>query len=292
MVLPLVWLANELKAEGLTVTEHSGWKTRSDPRNVYNGELVPVGVIDHHTAGSSILTNYPEPPYWTDTRLETACNITIRPDGTLSVLNAGIAYDSGLGSRKVYDAVRLDKPLPPLAGLVSDMNGTLHFIDIEVQHRGDGGPIDPRQYDTLIRTNAVICDHYGWDPTTRVIGHREWAPDRKIDPQWNGRTNPMPGIRLDTLTAMEEDMTPEQMEALAQRSSDLSVSKLMAHRLWATSYQGQRVPFEQAVSRDHRNITELVNAYRADQFTDMTDEQLSELAAAVNDELARRVTQR
>ena len=215
MALPLVWLADELKAEGLAVTEHTGWKTRSDPRDVYSGQLTPVGVIDHHTAGSSILTDYPDPPYWTDTRLEAVCNITIRPDGTLSTLNAGIAYDSGLGSRKVYDAVRLDKPLPPLSGLTSDMNGTLYFIDIEVQHRGDGGPIDPRQLDTLIRTNAVICRHYNWDPMTRVIGHREWAPDRKTDPKWNGTTNPMPSIRSDTKEAMEEDeMTPEEQKAL------------------------------------------------------------------------------
>ena len=207
MALQLAWMADELRDAGLDPTEHDGWATRSDPRGHYDDtKYAPIGVIDHHTAGSSILRNYPDPPYWPDTRLEASCNITIRPDGTLSVLNAGIAYDSGLGSRKVYDAVRQDQPLPSPTGLTSDMNGTLYFIDIEVQHRGDGGPIDPRQYETLIRTNAVLLRHYSWNPLTRLIGHREWAPDRKVDPRWNGNTNPMPGIRTDTLQTMEQDM--------------------------------------------------------------------------------------
>jgi hypothetical protein len=34
---------------------------------------------------------------------------------------------------------------------------------------------------TMIRVNAALCDIFGWDPATSVIGHLEWST-RKIDP--------------------------------------------------------------------------------------------------------------
>lgn len=199
----LDWLADAIRDEDAQVVEHSGWKTRTmRPFDDYT----PVGVVDHHTAGSAVLTGYPGPPYYRNSALEEKCNVTIRGDGLVVVLNAGWAFDSGSGSRKVLDAVRNDQPLPSLAGLTSDTGGNRWFIDIEVQHLGNGDPIDPRQYDALILTNVAICRRMGWDPRFRVVGHREWAPDRKIDPRWNGFANPMPGIRNDTITRMEENM--------------------------------------------------------------------------------------
>lgn len=281
MALPLVWMADELRAAGLAPVELTGWKTRSDVRNVYSSELAPIGLINHHTAGASILYNYPEPPYWTDTRLAPVCNITIRPDGTLSVLSAGIAYDSGKGSRKVYDAVRNDRPLPPLAGLTSDMNGTLHFIDIEVQHLGNGSPIDPRQHKTLIKTNAVICKHYGWNPMTRLIGHREWAPDRKTDPRWNGSANPMPGIRIATKQAMEEDMSMTGPENWDQADWDA----LDAHAIgFASRPGGPNNPTPWQMQLRTKANTDLILR----EVTVLSDAELTEMSEAVADEIARR----
>lgn len=169
-------------------------------------QYTPVGVINHHTAGSAVLVNYPDPPYYPDSSLREKCNLTIRPDGEVHVLNAGWAYDSGNGSRDVLAAVLEDEPLPSLDGLVSDVGGNQWFIDAEVQHLGDGSPIEPRQREALITANAVICRHFGWDPRFRVIGHREWAPDRKPDPRWDGNANPMPTIRADTFQRLEESM--------------------------------------------------------------------------------------
>lgn len=214
----LDWLADAIRDEGGDVREHDGWKTRTmRPFSEYS----PVGILDHHTAGSSILTNYPDPPYWPDDRLESACNVTIRPDGLIVVLNAGWAFDSGYGDRHVLAAVRADELAPAPtdtynasgspAGSNPGIGGNRWFIDIEVQHRGDGGPIDPRQRAALILTNAAICRHEGWNPATRVIGHRGWTR-RKIDPRWNGTADPMPQIRLDTIRQLEgdDDMTPAQ----------------------------------------------------------------------------------
>lgn len=202
--LKLQWMADELHDAGLNVVDHDGWKTRTATKTY---EYTPVGVVDHHTAGSSVLTNYPDPPFWSNSRLEFACNITIRPNAEVCVLNAGVANDSGMGDQRVLDRLRRDEePTAPVDFTASDrVSGNPWFIDIEVQHKGDGSPIHRPQYDALIVTNAVICNHYGWNPLTRVIGHREWTL-RKVDPRWSGTSNPMYTIRQHTLEILEDLM--------------------------------------------------------------------------------------
>lgn len=208
--LKLTWMATELRAAGLTVKEHTGWRTRSADKPY---GYTPVGVINHHTAGSAVLTNYPDPPYYRDAALEFACNLTVRPDGTVVCLNAGIANDSGMGDPAVLERVRQDQPVkPPTDKTAWDrVTGNPWFIDIEVQHLGDGSPINPPQREALIVTNAILLDHYGWNPMSRLIGHREWTL-RKVDPRWDGMTNPMPGIRADTEDLMEGDDMPTAEE--------------------------------------------------------------------------------
>jgi hypothetical protein len=218
----LDWLADELRAAGLTVIEHDGWETRT--MRPFD-QFMPVGLLNHHTAGSSVLTNYPDPPYWSNRRLEASCNITIRGDGTVAVLNAGWAHDSGNGDKKVLAAVRADRAAPKPSdtyvdgkpgGVNPGVSGNRYYIDIEVQHLGNGDPIVPAQRMALIATNAVICRHMAWDPRFRLIGHREWTR-RKVDPRWDGSANPMPQIRQDTLNTMEDEMT---VSSWAQASWD------------------------------------------------------------------------
>ncbi len=189
------WLADILLAEGLTVEEHTGWKKRTMR---HFDRFHPVGIINHHTAGSKVIPNYPDPPFYRNEALQTKCNLTIRPNGVVVVLNAGYAFDSGKGTPLILEVVQADGPLPSLTGLKSKVTGNPWFIDIEVQHLGNGSPIVAVQREALIATNAAICRHLEWDPRTRVIGHREWAPDRKPDPKWDGKANPMPQIRDDT----------------------------------------------------------------------------------------------
>ncbi len=200
----LDWLADVLRAAGLDVIEYDGWQERTNrPFDSYT----PIALLDHHTAGSSILTNYPDPPDWPDSRLAKVCNLTIRGSGIVVVLNAGYAYDSGNGDRKVLDAVRNDQPAPAPtdtydnlghpAGPNPGITGNPWFIDIEVQHLGNGDPIHPPQREALITANRAICDRMGWNPETRLLGHREWTK-RKVDPRWDGFSNPMPQIRIDS----------------------------------------------------------------------------------------------
>jgi hypothetical protein len=231
--MQMLWLAAILKAEGLTVEEHDGWENRTKKRF---DRFKPVGLINHHTSGPGVIPKYPDPPFYPDSALEDKCNLTIRPDGVVVVLNAGIAKDTGLGDRNVLEAVRADRPAPaPLdtykgktaaghpipGGSNPGIDGTDFFIDIEVQHLGTGGPIVPVQLEALIVTNVAICKKMDWDPRTRVIGHREWTK-RKTDPRWNGDSNPMPGIRADTLSHMEDEMTPEQAKQLKEVHSILT----------------------------------------------------------------------
>jgi hypothetical protein len=217
--MKLDWLVDIHRDAGLTVVEHTGWKTRTmRPFSDYK----PVGLLNHHTAGSSILIDYPNPPYYRNSSLEEKCNLTIRGDGVVVILNAGWAFDSGYGDQKVLAAVSSDKPLPASsdtynssgqpAGSNPGVGGNAWFIDNEVQHLGNGTYIADAQRDALIRSNAAICQHMGWDPAFRVVGHREWTT-RKIDPRWGGFTNPMPQIRTDTQALMEEDMVDRNSKA-------------------------------------------------------------------------------
>jgi hypothetical protein len=216
----LDWLAVALRAEGCTVEEHTGWETRTMKPET---QFTPVALIDHHTAGSKVIPNYPNKPYYSNVALQSKCNLTIRPDGVVVCLNAGWAFDSGYGDRLVLNAVEADRVLPDPSDTYKSLDplvpggpnparlGNAWFIDIEVQHLGNGDPIVPVQREALIRSNVAICRQMNWDPRTRVIGHREWTV-RKGDPRWNGNANPMPEIRADTyamLNPQEDfDMLP------------------------------------------------------------------------------------
>jgi hypothetical protein len=224
----LDWLADVHRDAGLAVVEHTGWATRTlRPFDEYH----PVGLLNHHTAGYKVLTAYPGPPYYSNTSLQDKCNITIRGDGTVVVLNAGWAKDSGYGDRRVLAAVRAGQPAPAPTDTYSSLDpvtpgganpgvgGNAWFIDNEVQHLGNGTYIAGAQRDALIRSNAAVLAHLGWDPATRLIGHREWTT-RKVDPRWGGFANPMPQIRQDTLLAKDDDMTPEEARTVMREELD------------------------------------------------------------------------
>ncbi len=186
-----------------------GWRTRTNPpkSKANGGKFQPIGVIDHHTA----------PPVPGNlVKLSEKCNISIRhPDGAVCLLNSGWAYDSGWGDGLVLAAVKADAALPRPTDTYDTLNpdpipggknpgvlGNPFFIDIEVQHLGDKSPLLEVMERALVVTNAALCEFMGWNPKTRVIGHREWTK-RKIDPRWNGGSNPMPGLR--SATAAEVD---------------------------------------------------------------------------------------
>jgi hypothetical protein len=298
----LDWLADIHRDAGLTVVEHTGWKTRTlRPFDEYT----PVGLLNHHTAGSSVLTNYPNPPYYLNGSLEDKCNITIRGDGTVVIVNAGWAADSGYGDAKVLAAVKADQPAPAPSDTYKTLSpvtpggtnpgvlGNAWFIDNEVQHLGNGTFIAAAQRDALIRSNAAILTHMGWDPATRLIGHREWTT-RKVDPRWGGFTNPMPLIRQDTQGAMDMPLTQDDLNAIEAR-----VRAVVGPTGTITDANGNPRPFHQytvngvwhAVAGGKRMMDHLMAAGVDPQaVADVVIAQLGPgLAAEVADELASRL---
>ena len=209
-------VAERAQAAGLRVVKVDGWRTRTKPpkSKANGGKFQPIGVIDHHTA--------PPVPGNLE-KLSKACNISIRhPDGAVCLLNSGWAYDSGWGDRFVLAAVKADAPLPrptdtyktldpdPIpGGMNPGVLGNPFFIDIEVQHLGDKSPLLEVMERALVVTNAALCEFMGWNPKTRVIGHREWTK-RKIDPRWNGGANPMPGLRSATAAQLDPTFVANQ----------------------------------------------------------------------------------
>ncbi len=194
------------------VVEYGGWETRQVEPN--GRAYTPVGILNHHTA--------PPVPYPLN-KLLFKCNITITPDGSVCLLNAGYAYDSGLGDPHVLARARADQPpqSPTDTTDADRINGNPWWVDVEVQHPGDGSVLPPEQYHALLVVNAALCEWFDWNPATRLLGHREWTR-RKIDPRWNGTANPMPGIRSDTQSIMEATvLTAHELEVLRKIVSEL-----------------------------------------------------------------------
>lgn len=80
----------------------------------------------------------------------------------------------------------------PVRSLKNVGVGTLWDLKVEDDHSfvadgvithnsGTGEKWTPQMINTMVRVNAALCDIFGWDPATSVIGHLEWTT-RKIDP--------------------------------------------------------------------------------------------------------------
>jgi hypothetical protein len=93
----LPWLADALRAEGATVREEPGWKTRGRPSS--SGQFNPYGVLWHHTGSTSspsnpcptlrmCITGRPDLP-------GPLCQVVIGYDGVCHVIAAGRANHAG-----------------------------------------------------------------------------------------------------------------------------------------------------------------------------------------------------
>ncbi|MFI1889807.1 peptidoglycan-binding protein [Streptomyces jumonjinensis] len=169
---------NALLAEGLTVVEVAGWRTRN--RN-HKGPWGPVhGVMIHHTVT-------------TDTDRSVAlcrdghaalpgplCHGVIAKDGTVHLVGHGRANHAGLGDGDVLQAVAAERSLP--ADNEADTDGNRSFYGFECVNLGDGeDPWPAVQLEAIARVSAALCRAHGWSARS-VIGHMEWQPG-KIDPR-------------------------------------------------------------------------------------------------------------
>ncbi|WP_226578277.1 peptidoglycan recognition protein family protein [Acuticoccus sediminis] len=157
-------LASVLLAAGLKVAEVEGWQARGSKT------FGPIrGIICHHTAGART-GNYPSLRIVRDGRPGLSgplSQLGLGRDGTWYVIAAGRANHAGSGSWKGQTA------------------GNTCFIGIEAENVGDGtDPWPEVQLEAYARGVAALALHYGLD-VDMVIGHKEWAPSRKIDPAFD-----------------------------------------------------------------------------------------------------------
>lgn len=153
------WLAGELRDAGLVVHETNGWTTRQT-RNGFD----PVGIVNHDTVT----------PPGISLAAEQAILIKGRPDLAGPLAQTGGHRD---GSVSVIAAGRCNHNGYGLWG--NDAFGHEVFC-----YGGLPGHIEPwnaAQRRTSEILNAVICRHFGWNES-RVKGHKETDPTRKIDP--------------------------------------------------------------------------------------------------------------
>jgi N-acetyl-anhydromuramyl-L-alanine amidase AmpD len=175
MTFSLTWLRDVLFNAGLKVAEQPGWQDRGR-RDV--GQI--QGVICHHTAGPlkgnapslGVVTNGRPASGSTPALAGPLAQLVLGRDGTYYVVAAGLANHAGPGSWQ---------------GITQ---GNTNFIGIEAENTGlTSGPNNDYpwpavQMDAYQRGVAAILKKIGAQPIM-CIGHKEWAPSRKIDPTFN-----------------------------------------------------------------------------------------------------------
>jgi N-acetylmuramoyl-L-alanine amidase len=158
----MTWLADVLRGAGLPVREVPGWRTRG------HGDMGKIlGVLAHHTAGPS-RGDYPSESVVVNGRTGLPgplCNLGLARSGEWVVVAAGQAWHAGTGSVPWCPANQ----------------GNTHLIGVEAESTGTHDDWTPAQRANYPRGVAALLAHFGL-PASRAIGHKEWAPSRKIDP--------------------------------------------------------------------------------------------------------------
>ncbi|WP_432136841.1 N-acetylmuramoyl-L-alanine amidase [Streptomyces sp. bgisy154] len=222
-------LVAALRAEGVHVVEHDGWRTHN--RN-HKGPWGPVnGVVVHHTVSSGTIssvalcyTGYAELP-------GPLCHGVIPKDGSVHLVGNGRANHAGGGDPGVLSAVVNESysSQPPAPhehqGSGGAVDGNAHFYGFECVNLGDGkDPWPAAQVEAIVRVAAAICRAHGWTAKS-VIGHKEWS-DWKNDPRGPGMPS-MPDLRSRIAARLAGPATtnstppPPSEEALVATASDV-----------------------------------------------------------------------
>lgn len=158
-------LATHLRQWGLKVETKAGWQNRGRPY-----PFKPKAVICHHTASSANGGNFASENVVTNGRPGLPgplCQFLLGRDGTVKIIAAGYANHAGYGG--------------PLAGIPKDMGNTYAY-GIEAENNGVGEKWSAQQLNAYYRLCAALLARMGTKDVSKVIGHKEWAPNRKIDP--------------------------------------------------------------------------------------------------------------
>ncbi|MGW6395401.1 peptidoglycan-binding protein [Streptomyces sp. NPDC055103] len=205
--LPADRFVAALRAEGVTVVEHPGWRTHN--RN-QAGSWGPVnGVMIHHTVSSGTASSVALCFNGYEGLPGPLCHGVIAKDGTVHLVGSGRANHAGGGDPAVLQAVITetydDRPPAPRVhqGSPGAVDGNSRFYGFECVNLGNGtDPWPAEQLLAIERVSAALCRAHGWGARS-VIGHLEWS-DWKSDPKGFG----MPTMRTRVQTRLGKDLTP------------------------------------------------------------------------------------
>lgn len=172
MTYSLTWLPSVLRKAGLKVVEVDGWQTRG------RGDIGKIEfLVCHHTAAIDRTSNAPSLTIVRDgdaTLQGPRSQLVLGRDGTYYVVAAGKANHAGKGVYKGRANVGNSKSI----GIEAENNGLSEIKPAE------GEPWPEVQMDAYARGSAAILKHLRL-PVEECLGHREYAPKRKIDPSFS-----------------------------------------------------------------------------------------------------------
>lgn len=194
-----IWLADVLRAEGLKVVEHDGWKQRG------HGDFLDIrGVLCHHTAGGGT-EDWRVVQFGRPGLPGPLSQLVLERDGTFRVIAVGVCWHAGRGWKTGW-------PLD---------NANYHTIGIEAVNNGVGQPWPAVQLDAYKRGCAAILRRIGRG-SGDCVGHKEYSSEGKIDPAGID----MNAFRRDVQALIDnptgEDMTPEERTLLKDVHRELT----------------------------------------------------------------------
>lgn len=183
-----------LRAEGVSVHEHAGWRTHN--REGHGGWGPVNGSVVHHTGPYSTEAQILGYVWSGDANLPgPLCTGLIGKKGDVYLVGNGRANHAGGGDPKVLAAVTAENygDYPPAThehqGSAGAVDGNSHFYGWECVNSGDGKEVWPAaQYIAIVKVQAAIIrahrakgDNWGTGGKS-IIGHKEWS-DWKQDPR-------------------------------------------------------------------------------------------------------------
>jgi hypothetical protein len=162
--LPLAWMKDALRKRGLKVKAVAGWASRGRPFS-----FSPRAVVFHHTASNRGSGPAPSLGVCVNGRADLPgplCHLMIGRDGTVFLVAAGRANHAGFGG--------------PFRNVPKDSMNSF-AVGVEVENDGVGEKWSKELLDVCEKVFAALLVGLKRTPSW-LIGHKEWAPGRKIDP--------------------------------------------------------------------------------------------------------------
>jgi hypothetical protein len=192
----LGWLVEAAAETGYPVVVVDGWEDRG-----LSSDYNPSTVVAHHTAGPSGSGDMPSLGIIVNGRSDLPgplANYGLGRSGTVYVVASGKANNAGEGSWKGCSS---------------------NYCTVGIEAENDGSqPWPDVQLDSYVRLSVAILERLGVDET-RLCGHKEWSPGRKVDPH-HLDMNRARSIVSDILSG-DMPLTDEEIERIAQRAAEL-----------------------------------------------------------------------